>query len=104
MEGVQAELEAARRPAANPPPVVNPDKFRPHQGESGEFPDSKALAFGFDHVTDHPGAYVARLAFPVASAGCPHYPAVPSPRRLPPDDLRESGGRAPAVTECGHPS
>jgi hypothetical protein len=47
---------------------------------------------------------VARLAFPVASAGCPHYPAVPSPRRLRPDDLRESGGRAPAVTECGHPS
>ncbi len=59
LEGVQAELEAARRPAVSPPPAVNPDEFKPHHTESGEFPDSKALTFGFDHITDHPGAYAA---------------------------------------------
>ncbi len=48
LEGVQAELEAARRPAVSPPPAVNPDEFRPRHAESGEFPDSKALTFGFD--------------------------------------------------------
>ena len=59
LEGVQAELEAARRPAVSPPPAVNPDEFKPHHAESGKFPDSKALTFGFDHTTDHPGAYAA---------------------------------------------
>jgi hypothetical protein len=59
LEGVQAELEAARRPAVSPPPAVNPDEFRPHHAESGEFPDGKALTFGFGHITDHPGAYAA---------------------------------------------
>jgi hypothetical protein len=47
---VQAELEAARRPAVSPPLAVNPDEFTPHYTESGEFPDSKALTFGFDHI------------------------------------------------------
>ena len=56
---MQAELEAARRPAVSPSPAVNPDEFKPYYAESGEFPDSKALTFGFDHVTDHPGAYAA---------------------------------------------
>jgi hypothetical protein len=57
LEGMQAQLEAARRLAVSPPPAVNPDEFRPHCAESGEFPDGKALTFGFDHMTDHPGAY-----------------------------------------------
>jgi hypothetical protein len=57
LESMQAQLEAARRPAVSPPPAVNPDEFRPHYAESGEFPDGKALTFGFDHMTDHPDAY-----------------------------------------------
>lgn len=40
-------------------PSVNPDEFKPYHQESGEFPDAKTLAFGFDHITDHPGAYMA---------------------------------------------
>jgi hypothetical protein len=44
-------------PAASP--AVNPDEFKPYHEESGEFPDTKALTFGFDHLTDHPGAYMA---------------------------------------------
>ena len=59
LEGAQAELAVAGRPAVSPPATVNPDEFKPHHAESGEFPDSKALTFGFDHMTDHPGAYAA---------------------------------------------
>lgn len=42
LEGVQAELAAARRPAVSPPPAVSPDDFKPHHSESGEFPDPAA--------------------------------------------------------------
>lgn len=59
LDDVRTELEAARRPAVSPPPGVNPDEYKPHHAESSEFPDSKALTFGFDHMTDHPGAYAA---------------------------------------------
>jgi hypothetical protein len=55
----ESALEGARRLAANPPPAVNPDEYKPHHAESGQFPDSKALTFGFDHMTDHRGAYAA---------------------------------------------
>jgi hypothetical protein len=55
----ESALEGARRLAVNAPPAVNPDEYKPHHAESGEFPDSKALTFGFDHMTDHPGAYAA---------------------------------------------
>jgi hypothetical protein len=46
-------------PAAVTPPVVDSDEFKPYHAESGEFPDGKALTFGFDHIHDHPGAYAA---------------------------------------------
>jgi len=39
-------------------PVVNPEEFKPYHQESGEFPDGKALTFGFDHLNDHPDAYM----------------------------------------------
>ena len=52
-------VNAAAGPAAATPPAVNPDEFKPYHAESGEFPDGKALTFGFDHITDHPGAYMA---------------------------------------------
>jgi hypothetical protein len=39
-------------------PVVNPEEFKPYHQESGEFPDGKALTFGFDHINDHPDAYL----------------------------------------------
>ena len=56
---VPAAVDSADGPPAAIPPAVNPDEFKPHHAESGEFPDSKALTFGFDHITDHPGAYMA---------------------------------------------
>ncbi len=59
-EDTHAELETERRrPTVSPPPAINPDEFRPSHAESGEFPDNKALTFGFDHLGDHPGAYLA---------------------------------------------
>ena len=52
-------VNATAGPAAATPPAVNPDEFKPYHAESGEFPDDKALTFGFDHITDHPAAYMA---------------------------------------------
>ena len=52
-------VNTAASPPAAIPPAVNPDEFKPYHAESGEFPDGKALTFGFDHIHDHPGAYMA---------------------------------------------
>jgi hypothetical protein len=38
--------------------AVNPAEWKPHYNESGEFPDSKALTFGYDHIFDHRDAYM----------------------------------------------
>lgn len=51
-------VDAARGLSAVTPPAVNPDEFKPYHQESGEFPGSKALTFGFDHINDHPSAYM----------------------------------------------
>lgn len=59
---VPVRRAAAALPAATQlptVPAVNPDEFKPYHQESGEFPDGKALTFGFDHITDHPAAYMA---------------------------------------------
>ncbi len=46
----------AEQPMASP---VNPDEFKPRHQESGAFPDNKVLTFGFNHINEHPGAYMA---------------------------------------------
>lgn len=53
-EDYEKKLAETKAPAA-----VNPAEWKPHSAESGEFPDSKALTFGYDHIFDHRDAYMA---------------------------------------------
>jgi hypothetical protein len=52
------ELEITRQAAAASA-AVNRAEWKGACNESGEFPNSEALTFGFDHIYDHPGAYLA---------------------------------------------
>jgi hypothetical protein len=53
------ELEAARQATSVAPTGVHRAEWKGVCNESGEFPNSKALTFGFDHIHEHPGAYLA---------------------------------------------
>ena len=52
-------VNTAASPPAAIPPAVNPAEWKAHCGESGEFPDSKTLTLGLDHVFNHRGAFLA---------------------------------------------